>query len=225
MGLWFVGFLHLVPASYLLSSHSKVSSPLFKQRFLSISLSPSHSPSLSTYTHLPGERERGETQLPNTDQMSKKRKALEGGGARLPPEDPRACFGAGEEQGRAVEACRWPGGWQLGAHRRGASAWLASRSPPTLGWLWRLGQAALTTRLETARLFPPYRHWTSERGRVKGGKGKGRGKGVWEGGWGGLQGCWAVQAPFLAAVCHWHGHSHTASLICSLCKSLFAGCS
>ncbi|OPJ72824.1 hypothetical protein AV530_005321 [Patagioenas fasciata monilis] len=31
--------------------------------------------------------------------MSKKRKALEGGGARLPPEDPRACFGAGEEQG------------------------------------------------------------------------------------------------------------------------------
>lgn len=47
--------------------------------------------------------------------MSKKRKALEGGGAQLPPEDPRACFGAGEEQGRAAEACRWPGGGQPGA--------------------------------------------------------------------------------------------------------------
>ncbi|XP_071596526.1 cAMP and cAMP-inhibited cGMP 3',5'-cyclic phosphodiesterase 10A isoform X2 [Heliangelus exortis] len=35
--------------------------------------------------------------------MSKKRKALEGGGARLPPEDPRACFGAGEEQGLTDE--------------------------------------------------------------------------------------------------------------------------
>lgn len=77
-----------------------------------------------------------------------------------------------------------------------------SCSPPTLGWLGRLGRAAGLP--QPAQLV----------------RGKGCGKGVWEGGRGEWQVCQAAQAPFPTAVCHWHGHSHGASLICSSCKSV-----
>lgn len=61
---------------------------------------------------------------------------------------------------------------RLAAHRGDVRAWPASCSPPTLGWLGRLGRAAPIAGRRAAGLLPPQPHRTCQ-----GGRGEGRGCG------------------------------------------------
>lgn len=212
----------------MLSSHSKVSSPLFKQRFLSISPSLSLPVSLSLALSLPlrtrssprrGREGKLNSQTPTRCRRNAKpRRAAEPGS---PPRTPGPALGPARSK---VGRRRPAGGRAVGSREPPAGApqpgW-ASRSPPAPGPLRRLGQAAPATGLRTAGLLPPPRGRAPARGR---GEGRGSGEGAWEGGRGGRRARRAVQAPFPStAVCHGHGHRHAASLIRSSCKSLLAG--
>lgn len=216
MGLWFVGFLHLVPASYLLSSHSKVSSPLFKQRFLSISLSPSLclSPftlSLSLYIHSSPRREREEKLNSQTPTRCRRNaKPWRAAEPRSPPRTPEPALGPARSK---VGRRRPAGGRAAGSPPRGRAGLAGPLQPTHTGVAWALRPGCSYRRAQSCGAAP-----TAATPNLSGGTEWG--KGVREGGRGEWHVCQAVQAPFPTAVCHWHGHSHSASLICSLCKSV-----